>query len=114
MKVAIATEDNEISLHFGRCKKYIIAEVKDGKAKKIKEITPPKHEPGALPELLEKEGINTIIAGGMGPLAIEMFNKMKINVISNATGDVETALDNYAKGKLKKFEEACEDHKRDY
>lgn len=38
-------------------------------------LTPPPHEPGVLPKWLHDQGVNLIIAGGMGQRAQGLFNE---------------------------------------
>ncbi|PIQ46418.1 MAG: dinitrogenase iron-molybdenum cofactor, partial [Deltaproteobacteria bacterium CG12_big_fil_rev_8_21_14_0_65_43_10] len=46
MKIAVASDGNIVSQHFGHCRAYTIAEVEDGKVITKTLIDNPGHEPG--------------------------------------------------------------------
>ena len=52
MKIAISTDGNYVSAHFGRCPSFTIAEIQDSKIIKKELIDNPGHHPGYLPEFL--------------------------------------------------------------
>jgi ATP-binding protein involved in chromosome partitioning len=87
MKIAIPTVNGEICMHFGHCEVFSIFNV-DGKnnivSKEMK--TPPPHEPGVLPKWLGELGVDSIIAGGMGMRAQELFAANNVKVVVGATG----------------------------
>jgi len=58
MKIAISTDGNKVSPHFGRCPKFTIAEIKDNKLVDRKVIDNPGHHPGYLPQYLSELGVN--------------------------------------------------------
>ena len=66
MRVAISTEGEFVSMHFGRCPSFTLVDIDNGKVVKRTEVANPGHQPGAIPEFLHKKGAQCIIAGGMG------------------------------------------------
>ena len=56
-------------------------------------------------------GTNVIIAGGMGPKAIEMFHGFGIDVATGATGAVTTVLGSYLRGEHRGVEPCAHDHR---
>ncbi len=86
MKIAIPLVQGNLSMHFGHCEQFAIVEV-DETTKKIGEtelLTPPAHEPGALPRWLHEQGATVIIAGGMGMRAQQLFTQSGIAVVVGA------------------------------
>lgn len=59
---------------------------------------------------LYEKGVNVIISGGMGGGAVDIFNEKGIEVITGASGDAETAVNNYLQGKLKSTGSICNKH----
>jgi len=57
--------------------------------------------PGEVPSFLKEQGIEVIIAGGMGPRAVDFFNQFGIKVVTGAAGKVSEAVDEFLKGELK-------------
>jgi predicted Fe-Mo cluster-binding NifX family protein len=108
MKVAVSTDNGYVSAHFGRCPSYTIVDVKDGKITHREEIPNPGHQPGFLPQYLAERGVNTIIAGGMGPRAQGLFAQNNIAIIIGIQGPVDDVLGMFIKNELKPGEDLCD------
>ena len=110
MKIALATENGIVSAHFGHCEGFTVYNVEDGK-ETVKEFLPsPGHTPGVLPVFLSENGVNVIIAGGMGERAQMLFEQRGIGVIIGASGTVEDVFAQYSKGELESSGSFCEEH----
>jgi len=89
MKIAIPTADGKLAMHFGHCDVFAVFTI-DEKEKSVlsrEYLTPPPHEPGVLPAWLHKQGVNLIIAGGMGSRAQQLFAQNDIQVVVGATAE---------------------------
>jgi len=64
-----------------------------------------------LPNFLNDMGVNTIISGGMGAGAVEIFNEKGIEVITGAQGDAEDLVKRYLKGELQSTGSVCHEHR---
>ena len=111
MNIAIPTSEGKLCAHFGHCEEFTLYEIDDEK-KEIKNtgvLTSPPHEPGKLPVWLKDKGVNTVIAGGMGMRAQEIFNTHGVSVIVGA-GELETEaiVRDYLKNSLKTGENVCD------
>jgi predicted Fe-Mo cluster-binding NifX family protein len=111
MKIAIPTADGKLSLHFGHCATFTVLDV-DPESKTITataELEAPPHEPGLLPKWLSERDINTIIAGGMGQRAQNLFIEQNIEVVVGAPPeDPETLAKAYMAGALETGANACD------
>jgi len=107
MKVAVSTENNSVSAHFGRCPTYTVFEIKENKIIHQEEIANPGHEPGFLPRFLAEKGVNTIIAGGMGPRAQNLFSQSNIAVVVGVQGAVDEVIKQYLADELKVGTDLC-------
>jgi predicted Fe-Mo cluster-binding NifX family protein len=107
MKIAVAAEDGYVSFHFGHCPEYRIFDVENSNIDFSDTLANPGHQPGVLPRFLADHGINCIIAGGMGPRAIELFKESNIEVVVGAMGKVEDVVEAYVKGTLVTSHTAC-------
>jgi predicted Fe-Mo cluster-binding NifX family protein len=107
MKVGIAREGNVVSPHFGHCEGYAIFSLEDGEISQRVDIPNPGHQPGVLPALLAREGVNLVIAGGMGPKAIDLFHAQGIEVCIGIDGEIETVIQAYLQGVLRSGESSC-------
>jgi len=84
-KIAIPVDDAGIlDGHFGHCKFFAIINEENGKIISEEKIIPPPHEPGLLPKWLAEKGVTDIIAGGMGQMAIQLFNQSGVNAFVGA------------------------------
>jgi predicted Fe-Mo cluster-binding NifX family protein len=110
MKVAVASEGQNVSGHFGHCESFTIYEVEAGKVLS-KEIKPsPGHRPGYLPLFLNDLGVNVIIAGGMGETAQQLFNENEIEAFVGVQGLCDEAIQHFVAGELKSTGSICREH----
>ena len=107
MKVAISTDNGNVSAHFGRCPEFTIIEIEDGKIIKRETISNPGHHPGFLPQFFEERGVEAIIAGGGGTRAQMLFAEKNIQFILGITGTIDETLNKLCKGELKGGESLC-------
>ena len=107
MKIAIAKDGNRVSEHFGHCEGYAIFDVENTVIFRQDDLANPGHEPGRLPAFLSGHGVNLVIAGGMGPRAIELFERNGIAVILGVSGNVEYVAQDYIAGRLETGESSC-------
>lgn len=110
MKIAIASDGNRVSGHFGHCEGFSIYEVEENKILNSEFVPNPGHRPGFLPVFLNEKGIDIIISGGMGGSAQQLFNNKGIEVIVGAKGDCNSVIEEYLIGKLKSTGSICEEH----
>ncbi|MBP6281287.1 MAG: NifB/NifX family molybdenum-iron cluster-binding protein [Leptotrichiaceae bacterium] len=114
LKIAFPTNDRKtVEEHFGHCSEFVIYNVENGKILNSEFIVPPPHAPGVIPNFLGQFGIHTIITGGMGQMAINIFKENNIEVILGATGSIEETLEVYLGGELESTGSACSHHHGD-
>lgn len=110
LKIAVASEGNEVTAHFGHCESFILFTVEEGKIVAEESLPNPGHRPGFLPNYLADNGANVIISGGMGGGAIEIFNSRNVEVVTGATGNAKKAAESYLKGELISTGSVCHEH----
>jgi predicted Fe-Mo cluster-binding NifX family protein len=109
MKIAFPANGKVISDHFGHCANFKIFEMGDNKSI-INQSTieaPSVHQPGVLPKILQEQGVDVVIVGGIGQKAIELFNESDIKVVTGVSGLIEKALENFLNGTLQNGENIC-------
>ena len=117
-KIALACEDNQgldgqISQHFGRCPYYLLVDVEGDEIKKKDIVNNPyyeNHVPGVVPQFISEQGANVMIAGGMGPRAIDLFSNLGIGVVTGAVWNTGNVLQAYLKGEISGVEPCKHDH----
>jgi predicted Fe-Mo cluster-binding NifX family protein len=110
MKIAVASEKDMVTEHFGHCENFNVYVVEDNKVISSESIPNPGHRPGFLPNFLNDLGVNVIIAGGMGGGAIEIFNEKGIEIFTGVQGLANDAVENYIKGLLTSTGSICHEH----
>jgi predicted Fe-Mo cluster-binding NifX family protein len=108
MKVAIATENEAVCQHFGHCPEYTIYTIEQDSIRQKEIINNPGHKPNFLPGYLHEQGVNVIIAGGMGVKAQELFDKAGIEAVLGVAGPVELVAEQYVQGALEPGVSTCE------
>lgn len=110
MKIAFPFEDNKICEHFGHCPGFEVYEIKDGKILGKEYLENPGHKPGVLPNFLADNGVTTIIVGGMGAGALNIFKERNVEVIMGAEGNIKENLEKYLSGNLISKQSVCHKH----
>lgn len=110
MKFAVPTYQGKLCAHFGHCEAFALVDT-DANGKVINEtyVTPPPHEPGLLPPWLSGQGVNCIIAGGMGSRAQQLFVQQGVQVVTGAVGEYpKEIVEQYLKGCLETGANTCD------
>ena len=110
MKIAVASEKEMVTEHFGHCEGFMIFDAENNQIVKSETIANPGHKPGFLPNFLADRDVNVIISGGMGGGAVEIFNERNIEVIVGAKGNAKAAAEAYLEGSLKSTGSVCHEH----
>lgn len=107
--IAIPTVDKKLCAHFGHCETFAIVETEGQEVNKTKYVTPPVHEPGVYPKFLADIGVSTIIAGGMGGRAQDLFAENNIEVFMGISSEnPEILVEQYLKNQLESGENFCD------
>jgi predicted Fe-Mo cluster-binding NifX family protein len=86
MKIAIPTTNGLLSMHFGHCEQFTFYDI-DADNKTILQtgiLDAPPHQPGLLPAWLHEQGVDCVIAGGIGMKAQQLFQQAGVDVIPGA------------------------------
>jgi predicted Fe-Mo cluster-binding NifX family protein len=108
MKVAISTDGEYVSAHFGRCPSFTIVEIEWEKVLSKELVENPGHQPAFLPQYLSEKGVSCIIAGGMGRRAEALFAEKSIETLVGITGRVDEVIEKLISGTLEGGESLCQ------
>jgi len=111
MRVAIPVADRRPCSHFGHCDEFALVDVDEAEKRivKVSYLTPPPHKPGVLPKWLHEQGVNVVIAGGMGRRAQEFLRMLGIQIVVAAPADaLEKLVSAYLAGTLPRGENLCD------
>ena len=73
-RIAIPMAGGLLSEHFGHCQAFAYVDVENSLITKITMMEPPEHQPGTFPKWVAANGATDVIAGGIGPMAVNLFN----------------------------------------
>jgi len=107
MIVAISTDGDYVSEHFGRCPNFTILDVEKGRVIERKLIDNPGHSPGLIPQFMNEKGVKLIVCGGMGARAVGMFEELGIDTIAGVSGKINDVISKLEEGNLEGGESLC-------
>lgn len=116
-KIALASDNDSglegwVSAHFGRCPFYTFVNVDGDRivgSEVVKNPYYPNHQAGVIPQFIHSQKANVMIAGGMGPRAIDFFHQFGIDVATGVEGKVKDVVEAYLRGEVQGVI-ACEHH----
>jgi len=107
--VAIPISENNLSVHFGLAKNFLIYQIRNGKIIDKQILPPPPHQPGVFPEWLKKLNVTEVLAEGIGQKALDKFKLYDIVVFSGIEQKPpEEILQLFLSEKLEKHENFCD------
>ncbi|MBP7127250.1 NifB/NifX family molybdenum-iron cluster-binding protein [Myxococcota bacterium] len=95
--------DSEICPHFGHAPAFALVEVEGDRIGTCSIVANPmaeQHQPGMLPRFVQSLGANVLLAGGMGPRAVDLLRHFGIEVATGAEGRVRDAVTAFLAGRL--------------
>lgn len=108
MKFAIPTFNKELTAHFGHCESFAIVDTENETVVKEGYLDPPVHQPGVYPRFLAEQGVDIIIAGGMGQKAQDLFAQNNIKVFMGVqAGTPAELVKAYFNSQLKTGDNLC-------
>jgi predicted Fe-Mo cluster-binding NifX family protein len=83
LRIAVPLEGDAVSSHFGHPESFLIVTIEGGDARCHEErLEPPPHQPGVLPVWLAQQGVNVVIAGGIGGRAVNLLESNGTEVVT--------------------------------
>ena len=110
MKIAVTYENGKVFQHFGKTETFKVDEVEEGKVISSEVIGSNGEGHGALAGVLEGQGVDVLICGGLGGGAQAALAEAGIEVCSGAEGDADQAVEAYLKGELISTGVNCDHH----
>ncbi len=107
MRIAIATDGEFVSAHFGRCPEFTLVDLENTRIVKREVVDNPGHQPGFIPKFLSEKGVNCIISGGIGNNAQVLFQQSGIEVIAGVSGKIVDVLEQLKNNSLVSGKSFC-------
>ena len=106
---AVPTINKKLCAHFGHSEQFAVVETEDQKIINIEYYTPPVHQPGTYPRFLAEKGVSTIISGGMGQKAQDIFAHHNIEVFMGIDSEnPENLVEKYLQDQLQSGDNQCD------
>lgn len=116
IRIAIPTEAGRLHGHFGGAKEFTLVDAGGelGVVTHREVVTAPPHAPGLFPRWLREQGVQVVLAGGIGHRALHLFASHGITVRAAQPGTiVEVATAAFLTGLLTQAPEGCAHHDHD-
>ena len=109
-KIAVTYDNGQVFQHFGRTEAFKIYEVEDGTVTHSTILASNGVGHGALAGLLEENGVNVLICGGLGGGAMAALEGQGIEICAGAQGDADEAVEAFLRGELENAGATCDHH----
>ena len=107
MKIAISSDSGKVSPHFGRAPEFTFVTIENNEVVEKNVLPNPGHAVGTIPKFIDEQGAKYMIAGGMGPRALNFFSQYGIEVIMGVTGSIDEIITKILNGTLEGGESIC-------
>ncbi|NLL51899.1 MAG: dinitrogenase iron-molybdenum cofactor biosynthesis protein [Peptococcaceae bacterium] len=114
MKIALPSRENQVDSHFGHCEYFTIFTIDDNNKQILNQETIPSSEgcgcKSNIAQTLADMGVSIMLAGNMGQGAVNVLNKVGIQVVRGCSGNVKEVTLQYLQGTLVDSGDSCEAH----
>jgi predicted Fe-Mo cluster-binding NifX family protein len=113
MKLAIPTNNGKnIAEHFGRCEFYAILNEKGEDLGQIENTSEHMGGTGLPPELMKEHQINILLCRDIGPKALDLCQRLKIEVFTDQAETIEEIFLAWKNNRIKKPNKnnSCKQH----
>lgn len=101
MKIAMPYLEGRVNEHFGASHEFIVFEAENGKILNRKILTNEiSHNHGGLAHMLRTEGVDIVIAGGIGQPMAYALRQRGLEVITGVSGEAESVAADFFSGQL--------------
>lgn len=113
MKIAVPTRDGHVDDHFGHCESYTVYTVGDNKDIMEKQTLPSPQGCGCksnIASVLQQMGVTVMLAGNMGPGAVNKLGQAGIAVYRGCGGETDVVVRSFLDGRIMDSGEMCSAH----
>ncbi len=100
-KVALPSKENMVDGHFGHCDYFTVFTINSDNSIADKEVVASPNGCGCksnIAGVLSEKGVGTMLAGNIGPGAVNVLANHGIKVHTGYSGEVETVLHSFLNG----------------
>ncbi len=112
MIVAVPYLEGNINAHFGSTQAFLIAEAVDGAVERtaVFEVQGMQHNHSGIAGFLKEQGVEVILAGGMGPPMQQALKMQGFELYCGVSGPAVPAIEAFLRGEIEQSESTCGHH----
>jgi predicted DNA-binding protein (UPF0251 family)/predicted Fe-Mo cluster-binding NifX family protein len=112
MIIAVPYLQGDVNAHFGSTQAFLVAETADGKVERTSlfEIQGMQHSHSGIAGFLKDQGVEVILAGGMGAPMQQALKQMGFSLYCGVGGPALEAVDAFLRGEIEHSEATCGHH----
>lgn len=112
MIVAIPYLEGAVNAHFGSTQAFLVAETAQGRVQKstVYEVQGMQHDHSGIAGFLKEQGVEVIIAGGMGGPMQQALKQAGFSLYCGVGGPADEALEAFLRGEIRQSEATCGHH----
>lgn len=110
MKIAVAYENGDVFQHFGHARQFKLYEVRESKVLETELLDTDGYGHEALATLLERNGVDLLICGGIGAGAEAALKAACIVICPGVSGKADDAVAAFLRGELRFGGANCDHH----
>ena len=116
MIVAVPCLGGDVNAHFGSTEAFLVAQATDGKVERtsIFELQGMQHNHAGIAGFLKEQGVEVILAGGMGAPMQQALKRVGFEVYCDVSGPAVQAVEAFLRGEIEQSESTCEHHHGDH
>ena len=109
-KIAVPSAGEIVNAHFGRSQAFTVFSIENGKVvgEEILDTRGLEHQHAGISQMLQSKGVKTVIAGGIGPGAIQGLEFAGLEVLRGASGLTREVAEAYANGTFTGTDAVCD------
>lgn len=100
MRIAVTYHNGEIFQHFGHAERFKVYDITDGAVVLATVVNTNGSSHGALPDILKKLHVDSLICGGIGDGARRALEEAGIELFGGVAGSTDQAVEDYLAGRL--------------
>ena len=112
MIIAVPYLDGNVNAHFGSTQAFLVARAVDGQMQEtsIFEVQGVQHNHSGIAGFLKEQGVEVILAGGMGAPMQQALKQGGFSLYCGVTGPAEAAVAAFLRGEIRPSDATCGHH----
>ncbi len=112
MTIAVPYLQGDVNAHFGSTRAFLLAQTADGKVQRttLYEVQGMQHNHAGIAGFLKEQGVEVILAGGMGAPMQQALKKQGFDLYCGVSGPAAEAVEAFLRGEIEQSDATCGHH----